>query len=159
MYKSQCGTWVVLGIPVDSDDLTQQTMTHHGASSSKSHPETIGKTRLARLFCGESLERDFGYCFHDGDQWLPEDLRETFKARRILINKNLGVHPPPSSRPTFSPGEKKTSKFGTSIRPNQNPQKKEFTRCGKQIIKEICIDSSIDSFIHNFYFPLFGEMI
>lgn len=37
------------------------------------------ENQVGKTFCGESLERDFGYCFHDGDQWLPEDLRETLK--------------------------------------------------------------------------------
>mmetsp|Transcript_67924 Transcript_67924/g.137678 ORF Transcript_67924/g.137678 Transcript_67924/m.137678 type:complete len:202 (-) Transcript_67924:113-718(-) len=39
----------------------------------------FGLPGVGKTFCGECLERDLGYSFHDGDQWLPEDLRESLK--------------------------------------------------------------------------------
>ena len=37
----------------------------------------FGLPGVGKTHCGEVLHQDFGYDFHDGDSWLPEDLKES----------------------------------------------------------------------------------
>ncbi len=83
-------------------------MTHHGQILPKTPWNHLKNSQVGKTFCGESLERDFGYCFHDGDQWLPEDLRETLKQGESWA-KNLGESS--SKQPNIS----KHSTSGTGV--------------------------------------------
>mmetsp|Transcript_118788 Transcript_118788/g.371460 ORF Transcript_118788/g.371460 Transcript_118788/m.371460 type:complete len:206 (-) Transcript_118788:7-624(-) len=39
----------------------------------------FGLPGSGKTHCGQLAERELGYAFHDGDAWLPEDLRESLR--------------------------------------------------------------------------------
>eukprot|EP00438_Fugacium_kawagutii_P011310 Skav205065 [mRNA] locus=scaffold142:320857:323888:+ [translate_table: standard] len=52
----------------------------------------FGLPGVGKTFCGESLARQLGYCFHDGDQWLPDDLRESLKKGTDVAGQGFTEH-------------------------------------------------------------------
>ncbi|CAE7368735.1 unnamed protein product [Symbiodinium natans] len=40
----------------------------------------FGLPGVGKTHCGEVLHQHFGYDFHDGDSWLPEDLKESLAS-------------------------------------------------------------------------------
>mmetsp|Transcript_38187 Transcript_38187/g.75726 ORF Transcript_38187/g.75726 Transcript_38187/m.75726 type:complete len:197 (+) Transcript_38187:52-642(+) len=65
--------------PTEVGAFTPEADRGTDAVASKSLLFFFGLPGAGKSFCGRLMEREFGYRFHEGDAWLPEDLRASLR--------------------------------------------------------------------------------